>query len=88
MQKFASGADFRIPGGIGGADNVPVSFMAQPGERVKVEPNRYGESSGGGGARTPVTINVPSPSLDMIRSLMNQMQGVIKDGYVFTVRPV
>lgn len=39
---FATAGDFTVPGSTGGVDNVPVNFMASPGEKVSV--TRPGEA--------------------------------------------
>jgi hypothetical protein len=84
---FATGADFRIPGGIGGADNVPVSFMAQPGERVKVEPNRYGADSDSGGSRVA---NIYAPALvdrSGLRAIAKGIESLVGDGLRINLVP-
>lgn len=86
QQKFATGADFQIPGGIGGADNVPVSFLAQPGERVRVEPNSYGQDgrSTGGSSAPPATINLSIASSavrEFMRGVVDGINDLHSDGY-------
>lgn len=61
VPSFATGGDFMV-GGQGGVDSVPVSFMATPGERVRVyRPGQMERSQGGAAAASGnVQVNVYS----------------------------
>lgn len=82
VPKMATGGVFDVPGGVGGADKVPISFMAQAGERVHVEPNRYGGSGSedGGGNVIHVHFGANRPSNDEVRVLLTQIEQISADG--------
>jgi hypothetical protein len=86
-QKFAHGADFTIPGGIGGADKVPVSFMAQPGERVKVEPNKFGGDSSSDGMIQHITLHMEGALRPLAQAMIGQINSLARDGYRLQVAP-
>lgn len=82
---YAMGGAFTVPGGVGGGDRVPVSFMAEPGERVEISSNRPdGYQSGGrAGAGGMVEIHLHGKSFDrdQVRGLMEQIGDMMADGY-------
>jgi hypothetical protein len=92
VPKMATGGVFNIPGGIGGGDKVPVSFMAQPGEKVEVKPNRYGAGgSSSSDAVTTVPINLygENYSRDGLSRMFDGLNGLLRDrGVQFAVKPV
>jgi hypothetical protein len=91
VPKMATGGVFNIPGGIGGGDKVPVSFMAQPGEKVEVKPNRYGGAGSGSGDSTtvPVVLQGQDFSRDGLSRMFDGLNGLLRDrGVQFAVKPV
>lgn len=91
VPKMATGGEFKVPGGVGGLDNVPVSFMAQPGERVKIEPNRYGEANSGGDAGDAVrTIRIEGMQPDSVafgRQIIEAIRLAVGEGGRVVVAP-
>jgi hypothetical protein len=84
-QKMQQGGSFTVPGGKGGGDVVPVSFMAEPGERVRVEPN----SGPAGAAPTPINIVLRSEGFtraDVI-NLIGSINDLTRDGYRLNIAP-
>lgn len=89
-QKFAMGGAFRVPGGSGGGDRVPVSFMAEPGELVEVTSNRangYKPDRAGGGVTT-VKVLAPDITRDYLGALIKGINLAVKDGYRLELSPV
>jgi ribosomal protein L12E/L44/L45/RPP1/RPP2 len=91
MQKFKTGADFQVPGGIGGGDSVPFNAMLEPGERVKIEPNSYGASGQGDSGSGSRTLNLYAPAeqfgRETLRSIARGIEGLVGDGLKINLMP-
>jgi TP901 family phage tail tape measure protein len=78
--KMALGGSFMV-GGAGGTDTQMVPIMATPGERVSVDQNKYGESSGS--AKT-ITLQGLKPKEyyrgDVLRDFVDNLNQAIGDG--------
>lgn len=57
MQRFKSGADFTVPGGIGGGDKMFMPMMLEPGEHVQITPNSARAGQGGGGDTRTIIVD-------------------------------
>ncbi len=86
---FAGGADFRVPGGVSMTDNMPMAMNLAAGERVRVEPNRYGEGdTGDGGSRVMnVMLQGVSFSRDQVRELLKTAEQLAGDGFKVNLSP-
>ena len=76
---MATGGAMTIPGS-GGIDSRMVSFMGSPGETVRVDQNKYGES---GGARTITLAGVKPKDYyrgDVLRDFVDNLNAAIGDG--------
>lgn len=82
---FKMGANFKVPGGIGGGDKVPISFMAEPGEQVQVTPNGGGANGNQPGSRGVAYLNITGDSFsrENMRKMFEQMIDMQRDGYSF-----
>jgi hypothetical protein len=78
--KAAMGGQFKV-GGAGGTDTQMVPIMMTPGERVSVDQNKYGESSGS--AKT-ITLQGLKPKEyyrgDVLRDFVDNLNQAIGDG--------
>lgn len=80
------GADFIVPGGIGGGDSVPFNAMVEPGERIQITPNsaRAGQSNGAVAQDHTITIRFEGDDLDigqkLARKIVTALNGVMRDG--------
>lgn len=78
--KMARGGSFQL-GGAGGVDSQMVPIMATPGERVHVDENKYGQSSGG--ERTITVQGIKSKDFfkgDVLRDFVDNLNVAIGDG--------
>lgn len=76
---MATGGAMRIPGS-GGIDSRMVQFMGSPGETVRVDQNKYGES---GAARTITLEGVRAKDYyrgDVLRDFVDNLNEAIGDG--------
>lgn len=76
---FATGGSMRI-GGSGGIDSQMLSFMGSPGETVRVDQNKYGESNAG---RTITLAGVNPKDYyrgDVLRDFVANLNEAIGDG--------
>jgi hypothetical protein len=80
----AAGMNFKVPGGVSMTDNMMMPIALAAGERVKVEPNRYGESGSSGGGDSTLFVHGISPKQyytgDVLRSLVENMIQFQRDG--------
>jgi hypothetical protein len=74
---FAQGGSFKVPG-AGGADTMPVKFMATPGERVTVETPAQQRR---GGRDINIALRGKSFGFDDVRDLFEQINQGLGDGY-------
>jgi hypothetical protein len=86
IPKYKQGADFKVPGGLGGGDKVPVSFMAEPGEQVTVRSNNDRGRSGGGGM-VNIMLQGDNFSRQGVRDLIGKINEAIGDGARLKVAP-
>lgn len=91
---YMTGGSFMV-GGAGGPDSVPVSFMASPGEQVDIwRPDEGGGADprgGGGRGGGPTTINLAVPiatTYDALRSVMDGINDMCRNGYRLNINPV
>lgn len=78
---FATGGSLTL-GGAGGLDSKLVSMMMTPGEKVSVDQNKYGESSGSGKVVTVAGIKPKEfYTGDMLRDLIDNINSAVGDGY-------
>ncbi|HKR94652.1 MAG TPA: hypothetical protein VJW55_04800, partial [Candidatus Angelobacter sp.] len=82
----ATGGSFML-GGSGGVDSQMVPIMMTPGEKVTVDQNKYGESSGVSGKTVVVAGIKPKDYYtgDVLRDLMDNINSAIGDGYKIKV---
>jgi hypothetical protein len=83
---FAAGGSFKVPGGVSMSDNQSVQMQVASGERVTVEPNRYGAAgAGGGGGDRMLTIKGIKPKEyyrgDVLRDLLDNAADLVRNGY-------
>jgi hypothetical protein len=78
--KAAMGGQFKV-GGAGGTDTQMVPIMMTPGERVSVDQNKYGESSG---SNRTITLQGLKPKEyyrgDVLRDFVDNLNQAIGDG--------
>lgn len=78
--KAAMGGQFKV-GGAGGTDSQMVPIMMTPGERVSVDQNKYGESSG---SNRTITLQGLKPKEyyrgDVLRDFVDNLNQAIGDG--------
>jgi hypothetical protein len=88
VPKFKTGGSFVMPGGMGGSERM-IPAMAQPGERVTVEP--LDQSSGGGARAREVTISMPNRTTmfhrDEVFALIREINEAISDGARLKLTP-
>lgn len=75
-----TGGSFMIPGGFGGGDRMPVSFMGEPGERVTVEPIDGAQGTRGGGTREIIVRGVNPKDIFRGRDLIEIINAAVGDG--------
>jgi TP901 family phage tail tape measure protein len=77
--------------GTGGPDSVPVNFMASPGEQIDVwRPEQGGgpDPRRGAGGGNVVNLSMPiATTRDALRSLIEGLNDMFKDGYKLNVVP-
>lgn len=77
--------------GSGGPDSVPVQFMASPGEQIDVwRPEQGGGADPRRGGGAPATVNLSMPiatTRDALRSLIDGLNDMMRDGYRLNVEP-
>lgn len=84
VPKAAMGGAFTVGGGISATDNKMVPLNLASGERVKIEPNRYGESGNNNNNAAPTTINFDMPAIvtrDTLRVIFDGFNEMFEDGY-------
>lgn len=82
----ATGGTFQVAGS-GSVDSQMVPIMMTPGEKVHVDQNKYGESSGSGGKIITVAGIKPKDYYtgDVLRDIMDNINTAIGDGYKIKV---
>lgn len=82
VPSMASGGSFRVPGGISMRDNKTIPINLASGERVKVEPNKYGAdgSSSEGQRNLSIHVNGETFGRETLRQIATGIEKLVGDG--------